>query len=500
MIKSNSSYFRQNFPLLLSLLILIAGSLFYIILNDVWIDEGSSMLTSLAGPGKAVGLALAWEEQAPFYYLLLSFWLQISQSYYFARILSLLFAVASLIIYYQIIKKYEDSKFILSLFLLLFVSNHFTIFAASTIRYYSFVVFLSLSMFHLFLNKYTLSALPTLKTRILFIVLASIAVLTQYYLSFLLFAFGMTIWLSLGFARFRKFCIDMIIPGGIMGGLAFIILGQYATYTELDPPVPTVFGMIEFIWVKFENSIVAFNYFPQSKVLRYIFRLFYLIVLIVGFINIRKLKNEGKSTAYVLIVTAVLLVILYCFIHTDFINLWHTMFFFVNVMLIGFYFISVLPPRMKIIVLAILICANFFSAVCYYKPVRDTARVISYLEKDYPDEVRVLVYPNLLKDIFQVQYKVNKNLVTAPRELDCYKGFRMKQWIIKNELELDSFFQANKKLTQNKFIFCVDTCYGRHIKVDDLNLDLIDSYLQSKFKTKTDTSISTYRIRQYLAR
>ncbi|MEA3444433.1 MAG: hypothetical protein U9R19_06855 [Bacteroidota bacterium] len=495
--KNKSGIIIQHYPLLLSFVVLIAGSLRYFILNDIWLDEGSSLFTALVGPGKVIGRTLAWEEQAPFYYFMLSLWLQISSNYYFARLLSLIFAMAGMFMFYKIISKHEKSKLILSLFLILFAINHFTIFAAVTIRYYAFVQFLSLSMFYVFLNSYTLEKSPVTKHRALFILLASIAVLTQYYLAFLLLAFGLTIWIRIGFSRFMKFCVDMALPVAILMGLALIIWEQFCTYSGLDATESSFAGMLEFIYVKLENSFIAFNYFPRQRSMRYLVRAFFLIILVFGFINIKKIKDEGKSIILVLFFTSLLLMALYIVIHTDFINVWHTMFFFVNALLLAFFFISVIGQKVRILFLSILILFNLLSGVFYYKPSCEMASVITHIEKKQNKELAIFIYPNLLKDVFQIQYKGSNKLIAVPQELDYNKGFKMQQWVIKDTLQLDSLFISNNNVLYPNFIVLTDTKYEYHVKVDDFRFDLLNEYLDSRFRLVSDTSICTCKIRQY---
>lgn len=493
--RNNHRFFIEHFPLLLGILALLGFSIYRIVLNDVWIDEASSLITSSLPLGEVISRALIWESQAPLYFFLLSLWMHLSPSYFFARILALILVITFMFFIYLIVRKYEKSKLILSLFMILVATANFTIFSATTIRYYGLVLLLTALLIYIFLDKYLKDDPPPVNIRILFIVLSTLAVFSQYYLTILLVAFGAVVWAQLGFKRFLKYCADMVLPILALGSMFNIIYLQYNTFLQIEDSNPSFFGALNFAIVKTENSIVANNYLQNLKIGRYLLRGFYIVVAIAIFYSRRKLLIQAKQLALLYLTSLLGLVALYFLVHTNFINFWHTLFFFTIILLLSFFGIISLKQNWGAVIMTIFIVINLSSELFYFKPHQQCAQLTSYLESVEKPGENIYIYPNLYQDNFQFQYKGQNNYEGIPGNIDYEKGFRIKSWVIKGEYQLDSFFVANRASNRKDF-YILEENVSNLLNVDFKHPEL-DLYLNRNFTPISDTTIQTYRLRKF---
>ncbi|MBT4968923.1 MAG: hypothetical protein HOM80_07935, partial [Bacteroidetes bacterium] len=360
--KNTLDFLKEYFPLIISLFILSTISIIHIFTNDLWIDESSSLITTEVSLLKVIQQALIWEEQAPLYYFILGIWRLISTNYMFARFLSLIFMLLSVVKIYMIIKQYEKSKLLLTLFLLFISINHNAIYSAVNIRYYSLTIFICVILICQFLKYYVSDIKPDLKEKIFFSIVATISILTQYYIGFLLLAIGGVILIHKGFKDFFRYCILMILPITVIILQCIIIFSQVETYLAYNMQGSGVLGMFKFILVKIEDNLVAFNSFPDVRWLRYLIRIVYVFVLVTAFINRGKIRHEAKYLIFLLVIMFIPLSVLYFTMGDDFICFRHTMFLYFPIILLFFFVIKPLNFNLKIIILSFIL-ASFCTMV-----------------------------------------------------------------------------------------------------------------------------------------
>ncbi|PZR63805.1 MAG: hypothetical protein DLM53_03330 [Candidatus Eremiobacter antarcticus] len=183
---------RMILPLIIVLHLVIA-SLLALKLN-LWVDEAYSLHTTGAGLRYAVLQALHFENQPPLYFLLLWAWRQVNSSLFFAR----LFSIGCSFLTLLCVARWSRHRFPNlhpALPVAAVALNPLTVGAAVDARSYGLVLLLSASLLAAFYGGFW--ALGTdKKARVAFTVLAAAALYTQYYLAFLLVAFGALIFLN----------------------------------------------------------------------------------------------------------------------------------------------------------------------------------------------------------------------------------------------------------------------------------------------------------------
>ena len=457
-------------PTVLGSVILLALSLYRIVLADVWIDEASTLETVSLPLLDVWQRALVWEAQAPFYYLVQAAWMQVSTNLIFARLLPLIFTMSSIFMLDRIILLFESSTWKRTMMLVLVASAFYTIFAATTLRYFGLTLLFSTWLFYLFIKHYSNGDTVPPKTRILFTVLSVLSVLTQYYLGFLLFSFGVTLLITKRTKPFFSYCLDMIAPIAVLALIANSILMQVDTYSQINEGTPTYRQAIEFAIVHVENTIVACNWIQLSKVGRYGIRILYLLILALAVANRKKLPVFTSSLLWVALFSMLCLEGVYFLMQDNIVNFWHILFLFINVLILLFAALKAINLHIATLLASLIIVINLGSVVFFQKPNRELTKANLFIMDEASGHNQVVMYPNLYADMFKHHYQGKGSLKMFPVDIDYTEGFRLAQWAVQSPHQIDSFFQKNP---QNKPFLFVEERISNLMNVD-FNFDIID--------------------------
>jgi hypothetical protein len=213
--------------------LIVVGVALYIDSHKVmWTDEAYSLDTSSGTLSRTFSQALHFELQPPFYYLVLNLWLRLSRSIEFARVLSTLFALASVPLLYRIGTLLRLSGWTISLPLLAALCPYF-LWSASEARPYGLAVLLSCCTTYLYVR---LLSEPTENPRGLtawFVVSWYVSLLTFYYSGFLLL--GQVVGAALARRRFGLMVLSAAIVGILLIPWAPIVLTQMEVHPVTAP-------------------------------------------------------------------------------------------------------------------------------------------------------------------------------------------------------------------------------------------------------------------------
>lgn len=180
---------------------------------NIWSDEGSSLFTTEHGFWPAFQNAAAFERQAPLYFWFLSIWREIDGSIFFARIASILACACAIWIFSKISSRFFAQR--TGLLATLFFGFHPVLFWAGTeIRVYAFVILISVVLLYLFLKEFIDDSELGGGYRLLFTLIAVLALYTNYYIGFLLAGFFIALLVTRRWTSARKYALIMI-PVGI---------------------------------------------------------------------------------------------------------------------------------------------------------------------------------------------------------------------------------------------------------------------------------------------
>lgn len=195
----------QNLQLLLSTMLLSSILVGISILKqNFWFDE--AITYSFASlPLKSLLLAVASDNNPPLYYILIHFLLKLTQSYYVLRIPSLIFVILGTLFIYLLLKKETSPKIALTASAL-FALSPLTIYIGSEARLHSLsalMIILTTATFISLRNK------KSPKNILLFVIISSLGLYTQFYLFLLFIPF---ILLAVTQKRFKKLLPILALP------------------------------------------------------------------------------------------------------------------------------------------------------------------------------------------------------------------------------------------------------------------------------------------------
>jgi uncharacterized membrane protein len=184
----NSEIAEQNqglirSPILWGLMLLSFGlSLALSWLLDIRFDEAFTLNTTSRGVTYAFHQAIKFEQQAPLYFVVLSLWRNIDSSILFARLFSVLCFPLTVWVAAEVSKRYvkEVSPLVAAAIVAL---HQQVVWSSLDIRLYSLMTLLAGLLFLFYYDGY-LSDKPQTRSRILYIIVATLALYTQYYLGF----------------------------------------------------------------------------------------------------------------------------------------------------------------------------------------------------------------------------------------------------------------------------------------------------------------------------
>lgn len=275
---------HKDLFLYLFLLIVFGALVTFSIRDYIYADEVYPLMTSSKSVVNAFKKALTFENQPPFYYIILTLWRNIDNSIFFARLLSIIFWAISAIPLNALFKKLFGSNH--QIFTAIFLTNAVVLSYAIELRYMALVLLLAIAVEYLFLITYQSTRIRPLY-RFLYIVNSILGVYTQYYFSFLLIA-NFTILLF----QWRKkivttYLLDMIWPVLFLGLLLPYLHAQTNQQTGQCPVDISFIFFIDFIYSHIKYLLVNFSPPPFHKYINMIYQPLVIGSLVLAFLLVQ---------------------------------------------------------------------------------------------------------------------------------------------------------------------------------------------------------------------
>ena len=271
--KKNSNSYISVF---LSILVFFAFSISQINLENLWFDE--LMTFWITNPeinnNETFKKIINYENTPPLYYFILKYFFKIfGYDYQLVRVPNIIFHIFSIFVFYSILIKISKDKFFVYLGMILFASNYFLISYTQEARVFIFFCLTSLCFINYYFKiRETYFELKSLDLVLLFIF--SLILLSSFIFSFILIG-------SLFFYEFffeKKNKKYFAINGVVFLSIIISILFNIEFYKSI----------LNFEAVSISNQNVnfyIFNYFFKqffgSKIMGYLFILFFLISLFI---------------------------------------------------------------------------------------------------------------------------------------------------------------------------------------------------------------------------
>lgn len=286
-------------------LILSLGVLFRIVLaidKAFWLDEAFSWSLSRQTIPNLL-LATASDNNPPFYYLLLHFWLIPNQSEFFLRLPSVFCGIVSVFLIYAIAKRLFNKKIAFTSAMMFSLSPLLIYFSAET-RMYSLWLMLTLFVFHFFLKILKKSNISD------YFFFGSFGILSLYthYFTLLLFAV-LFIFLILNRQKFPKQLISFLLIQVItavffLPWALFILSRPHPLPWQISPIIGTPATFFSFV-LGGVGQVTIKTFFSSAtpffmRLFFFIGALFSLILFLKGLFS-RKRQLETSLLVYLII-------------------------------------------------------------------------------------------------------------------------------------------------------------------------------------------------------
>lgn len=348
--------------------ILIAVPLAYVL--NIWADEASTLYSTERGIGFALRNTLADEKQAPLYFWVLSAWRLISSSVFFARLFSVICAVAGIALFFKLARRFVSDR--AAFFLTFFFALHpFLIWASLEIRVYALVIALSLLLADLFFRDFFESedAVP-IRAAARFCAVSVVGLYSNYYLGFLLAAFFAALVATGRWRAARAYFLTMLVVAICFAPLVFAVRSQFAANTVAFQSERSVIIGLQVIWNTLLTFTVPTEIFPPEQIstlslIRVWVVRFALIVLIAVVVRRRRELLERKLAALAVAVPVVLVFffVAYLLLGEVYVAIRHASVIFAPVVLFAGVLFARLVPRRIAPVFAVIWLALFAYSV-----------------------------------------------------------------------------------------------------------------------------------------
>ncbi|KAF0236772.1 MAG: hypothetical protein FD181_2461 [Prolixibacteraceae bacterium] len=489
---SNSDYRLNitkmgNFAFLFFVILYSVYMIFLAYKLDLSYDEPYSLHTSANNLTEVVLLSYQFEFQPPAYFVILSLWRTINEGIIYARLLSLIFTFLSAFYIFKITRLIFD-KIYTRWFIVLFLLNPFTVYASVEIRLYSMLIFLTILAFYLF---YLIYFFERNNLKIVFVIISTIGVYTQYFFVFLIISFAVILlytkkWRYLFNYILLSFIIALLfIPNLIFLTEQFAVYhDSLMNYTFFDRVKSVIMSSMEFFSIA--TGLHA------GRIGRWIIRItfisFYVLTFWKFYIKNKITESQDfRNLRYILLQTIFLSVIfIAAFSFTDlvFAIRYVTILFPFHILLLVIF--GIYSPKIRdfiyLIFAAFLLMNVATTFKTPYKKSYDFRSIANYAQKNQLENEPVLFLNNDLMLGLKHIYENDESFISLPEfqyNHNLYTNY------VKDTTELNELITKIKSGSPS-FLLITGTDLG-YLRNKDLTNEMIDNYLKNNFTIPVDT-------------
>lgn len=392
---------------------------------NIWMDEASTLHSTQNGLLPALSAAIDDERQSPLYFCILGLWRELSRTIFFARLFSILCGVLSIKFFFDLTRRFFDEKetgFMTAIFAL----HPILIWASLEIRVYALGILLTILLLEQFSKTYLesadISGNEVRKKELVYVILAVVALYTNYYLGFILVGNFVALLALKRFQKSKTYFWQMLIAGLCILPLLWIVKQQFSTNSVGFQAAPSLVTGGKILLSHALSFIFPTELSPPSEpTIISIFRIWLVRVVIVllAFVLIKNRFRavDRRMLIFGTIAGAVFVPFLgiYFLLGADYIALRHVFPLFVPLfLLVAALFVKLIPRR--ILPIVVLIYAALFSYSLYnqYSPLAkrgDWIRIAKYIETNEKPNQPIIVFQNYDALSLPYHYKgVNKIL------------------------------------------------------------------------------------------
>ena len=467
---------------------------------NIWTDEAYSLNTTGKSLQYAISQAVNFELQPPLYFALLNIWRSVNDSIFWARLFSIIAIVLTIYLVALLAKKIIKTINPAGL-ITIFSFNPFVIFQATEIRVYAFTILLSALLLLFFFDGY-FSPKSQIKARVIYLILAVLALYTQYYLACLLIANAIVLLVLRRWQSLKYYLLGMSLVAICCIPLIFYISNQISGHTkDLDGSwqyqyffVTNVLNTIQKIQVLLSN----FAGLPKPIL---IFGYLLLFLSLVGLIFATDLRliTSNHVAIWTINITSIAFFIGIQVITRGFLLYRHT----AGILIVSYLGLFLLISLIKyskirnIIIISLIVITlgtNIYDlSVMYNKYPKiaksgDWKRVSEYIMSSEQPQQEILVFIPMAAEGLSYYYEGINKIIPLPKAEDFQK-YDLEDYALNNEAEI-----AQALLSEDHDIWLVDDRQCGYLNVD-YNCHILEDFVDKYYKVKDSQNFYKSKVR-----
>jgi len=469
------------------------------LIANLWADEAYSLHSTSKDIYYTWTQAIHFESQAPLYFIILRLWRYIDDSIWFARLLSVIFIIASLFLTKNLSKRYIPDLH--PAFLTFFIGlNPFTLWCTCLIRVYSLVLLLSIIILILFHKVYLIDQRNS-RTRTIYILIAVVSVFTHYFMAVLLAANALVLLLRGRFRSLKFYLQDMAIPLLLLIVYSFVFLREqykiHTIYLDLDC---TILQALKFVFNRIEIFLTNYYIFNLTSLERFSIRFSVFIILILLAIfyrnrNSYQLLIKNNIVLPIVAFTALFFCALQYNTGCKLLSTWHTSVLFIPLLLLAIITVhSVYQPKVTKGIIFVFMLYYIVLAILDLRSDRNTEfrQSAAFITKNEKKDQPVLLYKGELSLLFSYSYHGKNRIYPLPSEIDFNKPFNHISWVVSSKEEFEEIISKIPSKSKEYWLIMDENTvlFGLEYHFDEMN-----SFIKDKYITKIDVIFIRLRVR-----
>ena len=453
---------------------------------NVWVDETYSMNTTSRDLPYAVSQALIIEEHPPFFFIVLWFWRQISESVFWGRMLTALCTLGFLLVAWRVVKRALPAihpAWVIAPI----AANPYVIYAGTEMRAPAMNLLLSGVLMWFFIEGFLIES-PKRWAAVAYGVASIVALYTYYYLGFLLLANGIALLLTRRPRQIAWYYGLMAVTAIAYTPMWLALPSQSDAFAQRLPFSLSLPGGFRLMIERIQAYLWPSNGFSLPGKTRWIVP--GLIAMCVGvslFINRRRV---GKPLVVMFVLTAVLATaysLLAWKLGWRAMLARHAMPIALPAYLCVFGVFSLYAdgPRRRVLAAWTAVAAVTCGLGLYtmFKPAAkpgDWKRVAEFIRANEQSHQPILVFPAMSAHPFSYHYKGSNEIVPIPRP-ETFVRYNHPDDALQNEFEIETALAQIPYSVDSAWVVvdCDPESCGDQIR--DHNLEILQKFLEENY-------------------
>ncbi|HEY6357376.1 MAG TPA: hypothetical protein VIX35_03980, partial [Vicinamibacterales bacterium] len=465
---------------------------------NVWVDEAYTLHTASSGFRYALHQAVFWELQPPVYFLLIAALRHVTTSILLARCFSIACVTGALWTAAAISRRFWPDQHPGWLVLAL-AANPFVVSIAVEIRVYALVFLLSALLIYLFLEGYVVTGPWSAYARIAFVVVAIIALYTQYYTGFLLPAFAFVLLALRRTPQLIPYLRGMAVVAACAVPILFVLRYQIAAHSVMTIGASSPLAALVNESKALMGGVLALDWLSRPTR--------WAIALACAFATIGLWFARGrgvvKPTAravipfVVLASGGVLFAVVLGVVHQP-VTLRYSTALLLPAALCVYAAFAFLPSRPRLISIAVWtalsLATSAASLAASYKEmanIGDWIRVASYIQAhEHAGEPIVTFEPQAALPL-ALYYRGPNAIVPLPRPIDL-RRYDLRESALRSTRDVSDVFERLPSARGE--VWLVTTAFCRRVPIN-FRCELLDQYVATHYDVRSDQEFYWSRVR-----